>query len=172
MKKLFKFLFFVTVLTVVFLLGTIFGGDKWGIGKGIGLVDENGDVTKDSVSQFVDNTKENVIDGTEKVKDTINDKKEAINNTISTPTPTPHPYVSATEILITAGKDNYSFYSEPCDTIEELENKILEVNAVNKDVVYVVDFTIASDKTMNKLKEVIERQIKANGIKVRYTEEK
>ncbi len=151
--KLIKTVLFIAIVGLAFVIGTILGGDSFGIGKGVGLVDRDGNITEESVNKFVDNTKEVIEEGKEKVQEAIN-----------SPTPTPHPYTTVTEIVITAGKENITFFSEPCADGEDLEKKIIEAHTVNPQAKFVVDLSLASNQTARTVRDVMERQKKANGI--------
>ncbi|MCR5585621.1 MAG: hypothetical protein K6F63_09345 [Lachnospiraceae bacterium] len=154
--KLIKTVLFVAFVGLAFVIGTILGGDKFGIGKSVGLVDKDGNITEESVNKFVDNT-----------KDAIDEGKEKVQEAISSPTPTPHPYTTVTEIKITAGKENITFFSEPCADGDELEKKIIEAHTVNPQVTFVLDLSLASNQTAKTVKDVVEKQAKANGITYR-----
>jgi hypothetical protein len=159
MKGLIKLVLFVAIVGLAFVLGTILGGDKFGIGKEVGLVDKNGEITEDSVNQFVDNT-----------KDAIDEGKEKAREAIFTPTPTPHPYSVASEIKITVGKSSITFFEEPCADTAELEKKVIDAHKLNSTVKFVVDISLAPESSANAVKEVMEKQKVANKITVEYVE--
>jgi hypothetical protein len=155
--KLIKTILFIAIVGLAFVIGSILGGDRFGIGKAVGLVDKDGNITEESVNKFVDNTKEVIEEGKEKVQEAIN-----------SPTPTPHPYTTVSKIKITAGKKNFTFYEEHCADLEELEKKIIEAHTLNPDVEFEVDVSFAPESVLIKLKELMNKQIKANNIKVTY----
>ncbi len=145
--KLIKFVLFVAIVGLAFVLGTILGGDGFGIGKAVGLVDKNGEITEDSVNNFVDNTKEAIDEGKEKVKEAIN-----------SPTPTPHPYTTVSEIKITVGKSSMTFFNEECANTTELQNKVKEAIKLNPNVKFVVDISLAPESSANSVKDVMKKE--------------
>ena len=157
--KLIKPVLFIAIVGLAFVIGTILGGDSFGIGKAVGLVDKDGKITEDSVNKFVDNT-----------KDVIDEGKEKLQEAITTPTPTPHPYTTVSKIKISVGKKSFTFFDEPCADTDELEKKIVEAHTLNPDVEFEVDVSLAPESMADTVKSVMDKQIKANNIKVTYIE--
>ncbi|MCR5823982.1 MAG: hypothetical protein K6G60_06070 [Lachnospiraceae bacterium] len=176
MKNAIKFTVGVLLLGLAFVIGTMVGGDSLGIGSGIGLINDDGEVTEDSVKQSIKNGKEAIEEGKEKAKEYISELAE--NTPVPTnepaptnaPTPTPHPYAITATIPVGVGTKTITFYGEAVADEKELESKIIEAYSVNPEVVFDVNFTNASDKMYETVKAVFEKQKTANGIHVTYNE--
>ncbi len=177
MKKFFKLLFHVALLCVVFIIGTILGGDKFGIGSGLGLVSAEINVSdnndKEGKSEAEEKVRETIGDAIEKAAEQINETSEKVQDAVATqaanktPEPTPHPYTTVNEIKITVLNNKCSFFSEECENMKALEDKIVEAHSVNKNVLFVFDLSMASNKMDTEIREVIANQKEANHINVK-----
>lgn len=180
MKKFFKLVFHVALLCVVFIIGTILGGDKFGIGSGLGLVSAEINVSdnndKEGKSEAEEAVRKTIGETIEKAAEQINETSEKVQDAVATqaanktPEPTPHPYTTVNEIKITVVKDKCSFFSEECENMKALEDKIVEAHTVNPNVLFVIDLTMASNAMDSEVRKVIDNQKKANNIEYKYVD--
>ena len=172
MKKFFKLVFHVALLCVVFIIGTILGGDKFGIGSGLGLVSAEINVSdnndKEGKSEAEEAVRKTIGETIEKAAEQINETSEKVQDAVATqaanktPEPTPHPYTTVNEIKITVLNDKCSFFSEKCEDMKMLEDKIIEAYSVNPKVLFVVDLSLASPAMSKKVEDVVFNLEKVN----------
>ncbi len=179
MKKIFRTIFTLALCALCFCIGSILGGDGLGIGVGIGLGKGDGNITKEDLEKFVDSTGDKIEEGKEYIENIVatvtpgtdsnsdnnNEDGKTITATPTTaPTPTPHPYTLVSQITIAVGRQGYTFYGEQCENADDLSSKITEAHTLNPSVTFLVDYSLATESMKNEVQQVIDDQIKANGI--------
>ncbi len=176
MKKIFRTIFTLALCALCFCIGSILGGDGLGIGVGIGLGKGDGNITKEDIEKFVDSTGDKIEEGKEYIEnivatvtpgtDTNSDNIDSGETKTLAPTvtPTPHPYTLVSQITIAVGRQGYTFYGEQCENADDLSRRITEAHTLNPSVMFLVDYSLATESMKNEVQQVIDDQTKANGI--------